>query len=267
MTSRTLSTTLAIALSLGATAIKAQTEDAVVAVVNGIDITESMIQAYAAQRQQLRGDNAPREQLIGEVVSKELVFQDGLKQGIDNDPELVARLDTLRRDLIIGTALDTWSEANPVSDEDIQAVYDQWVAETQTDTGSEYKARHILLDSEEDAVAVIAELDGGADFAELAKTRSTGPSGPGGGDLGWFRKDSMVAEFSTAAAALDKGSYTKQPVKTQFGWHVILLEDQRPIAPPPLDALRDQIAEQLGQAKLQVYIQDLREAGDVVINE
>ena len=264
MTSRTLYPAIAVAFALTAVAVVGATDgdDTVVASVNGSEVTESMLDTYANQREQLRGEKASREQLIGEVVSKELVYQDGMKQGRDKDPEVISRLAELHRDLIIGSTLDAWSEANPPSDEEVQAVYDEAVVQS---AGSEYKARHILLANEADALAVIVELDGGADFAELAKVKSTGPSGPEGGDLGWFRAKSMVPEFADATRGMEKGSYSKTPVKTQFGWHVILLEDERPIAPPPLDQVRPQIVEQLAQLKLQTYIEGLRSAGDVVI--
>jgi len=124
----------------------------------------------------------------------------------------------------------------------------------------QFKARHILVASQGEAVDLIKELDDGADFEELAKGKSTGPSGPTGGDLGWFSPDQMVAPFSSAVAALDDGGYTSEPVQTQFGWHVILREESRDSEPPTLESVREVITQQVQQKKLQTYIASLREA-------
>ena len=252
-----LSLTISVGLLPGSAAAD---DDKTVVEVNGSPITQSMIDAYAEQRQQLRPGKVPQEQLVNEVIGKVLVYQDAVAKGLDKRPELVEKIERLRREVIVSDALDTYSKANPVTEEDMQKVYDQAVAQT---AGDEYKARHILVDSEDDAKAIIAELDGGADFAELAKSKSTGPSGKQGGDLGWFRAGTMVKPFSDAAAKLEKGSYTKEPVKTRFGWHVILLEDTRPIAPPPLDDVRSQLKQQLEQIKLQAYVEELREKASI----
>ena len=123
-----------------------------------------------------------------------------------------------------------------------------------------------VCDSNEEAAReVIGLLDGGADFAELAKERSTGPSGPKGGDLGYFSAGQMVPEFSQAAAALEPGSYTKEPVKTQFGWHVIKLEDRRIAAPPPFEEIEQQLREQVARETLKVVLDGLREDADIEI--
>jgi peptidyl-prolyl cis-trans isomerase C len=229
--------------------------DKVLVEVNGTPITQASIDAYAEQRQQVRPGAVAPDQLLNEVVGKELVYQDAEKTGLTKDPAVVAQVERLRRELIVGEALDAYSKAHPATEEEIKAVYDTAVKEA---AGEEFKARHILVESEDDAKAIIVELDGGGDFVELAKSKSTGPSGKQGGDLGWFRAETMVKPFSEAASKLDKGQYTKAPVKTQFGWHVILLEDIRPIEPPPLDAVRPQIEKQLQQVKLQQYVEGLR---------
>jgi peptidyl-prolyl cis-trans isomerase C len=122
----------------------------------------------------------------------------------------------------------------------------------------EFKARHILVESQGEANDLIAQLDDGADFAELAKEKSTGPSGPSGGDLGWFPPDRMVPSFSAAVQGLDNGAYTKEPVQTQFGWHVILREDSRESVPPPFESVRDALKQQVEGQKLQEYIESLR---------
>jgi len=249
---------LAATLTLGSTVVLA--EDKPVVEVNGAAITQATIDAYADHRQQLRPGKVSQDQLVNEVIGKVLVYQDAVSKGLDKDPELLARLDRLRREVIVSEALDAYAKAHPVTDEEIKKVYDEAIAKM---AANEYKARHILVESEDDAKAIIVELDGGADFVELAKSKSTGPSGPQGGDLGWFRSGTMVAPFSEAAAKLEKGSYTKAPVKTQFGWHVILLEDIRPLAPPPLDDVSPQLKSQLEQITLQAYVEELREKATI----
>ena len=122
----------------------------------------------------------------------------------------------------------------------------------------QYKARHILLESQGAAVEVIGELDMGADFEETAKSRSTGPSGPNGGDLGWFSPNQMVASFSEAVQALEDGKYTVDPVQTEFGWHVILREESRAAEAPTLDSSREVIVQGIQQSKFQAYLEGLR---------
>lgn len=259
-TRRTLTASLALVATLGLYSATSSADGKAVAEVNGTPITQAMIDVYAKHRQELRPGQVPQEQLVNEVIGKVLVYQDAVAKGLDKDPELLARIERLRREVIVSDALDVYAKANPVTDKELQEVYDEAVAQT---AGDEYRARHILVESEDEAKAIIVELDGGADFAELAKSKSTGPSGKQGGDLGWFRAGTMVKPFSEAAAKLQKGSYTKAPVKTQFGWHVILLEDTRPITPPPLDDVRPQLKQQLEQIKLQAYVEELREKATI----
>jgi peptidyl-prolyl cis-trans isomerase C len=147
----------------------------------------------------------------------------------------------------------------------VRARYDKEVAATAPE--NEVRARHILLETEEEAKAVIAELDGGADFEALAKEKSTGPTGPNGGDLGYFTRGRMVPEFEEAAYALDVGGYTKQPVQTQFGWHVIKLEDKRQVQPPAFADVEGQIPFRLHARALFRTPQQLREEAEVEISD
>jgi peptidyl-prolyl cis-trans isomerase C len=144
---------------------------------------------------------------------------------------------------------------NQATEEEMRAMYDEQV---QLAPPTEFKARHILVATQGEAVELIAKLDGGADFAELAMENSTGPSGPSGGDLGWFPPERMVAEFSQAVQALADGAYTKTPVQTQFGWHVILREDSRESTPPPFESVRDALKQNVEGQKLQDYLESLR---------
>jgi peptidyl-prolyl cis-trans isomerase C len=144
-----------------------------------------------------------------------------------------------------------------ITDDMLKKEYDEKIAKADI---SEYKARHILLKSEEDAKAVIKELDNGAVFSDVAKAKSTGPTGPDGGDLGWFKAGQMVPPFAQALTQMQKGTYSKTPVQTQFGWHVILREESRKNEPPTLESVRDSIKQRVEQEKFQAYMQGLRDA-------
>jgi peptidyl-prolyl cis-trans isomerase C len=158
-------------------------------------------------------------------------------------------------------AIQDFTNTNPVTDEMAKQLY-----ETQLGApGKEYKASHILVETQDEAVAIIGELDGGADFAELAKSKSTGPSGASGGQLGWFAPAQMVQPFSAAAAELEKGSYSKEPVETQFGWHVILLEDTRERTPPSFEEVKDRLKLVMANKRLQEHLQEVRAAADIAI--
>ena len=168
--------------------------------------------------------------------------------------EVKGQMELQRRGLLAQAVATDFLEQNPATEEEMRALYDE-----QTGLApQEFKARHILVETEEEATALIAELDGGADFVELAKEKSTGPSGPSGGDLGWFTPERMVPEFSNAVAALEDGAYSASPVQSQFGWHVILREDSRQSSPPPFESVGDVLKQQVEQRKLQDYISELR---------
>ena len=154
-------------------------------------------------------------------------------------------------------------KANPVTDAEIKAEYDSKVA---GENGTEYKARHILVKTEAEAKKLIAELDKGADFAKLANKHSLdAKESQNGGDLGWFVAGQMVAPFSEAVAKLEKGKYTKTPVQTQFGWHVILREDSRAQTPPSLESVKEQLMPYLQRKKVQTMVETLRKQAKVEI--
>jgi len=159
------------------------------------------------------------------------------------------------------TSLQDFLKANPVTDAEIKAEYDSKVA---AEKGTEYKARHILVKTEDEAKKLIAQLDKGAKFADLATKHSTDTSAKGG-DLGWFVASQMVEPFSKAVTELENGKYTKTPVQTQFGWHVILREDSRALTPPPLEAVKDQLMPFLQRQKVQNMIDGMRKQAKVEI--
>jgi peptidyl-prolyl cis-trans isomerase C len=202
--------------------------------------------------------------VLNELANVIIVAQDAEKKGIDKRPEIAASLALMRANLLAQTVITDKASSFAPNEEEIKAFYD---AEYAQKTSLEYKARHILVEQEDQAKSLIEELDGGADFAELAKTHSTGPTGKNGGDLGWFDANQMVKPFSDAVAALEKGSYTKQPVKTQFGWHVILLEDTKQTEPPSMQSARADIIANLQKKALTDYMQEMRTTSTIVFNK
>jgi peptidyl-prolyl cis-trans isomerase C len=236
---------------------------AVVAMVNGTAITQSVVDVYTAQRRarQPAGDADDTNAIIEELVNLELMRQEGLGKGLDSEPEIVATIDQQHRTILAGAAIKDFMQNNPVSDEQVRQLYDTQIGVPST----EYKARHILIETKETAEQIIGLLDDGRDFAELAKEKSTGPTGKNGGSLGWFSANQMVAPFSEAVATMDKGVYTKEPVQTQFGWHVILLEDSRESTPPPFEDVKDRLKMAVTNQQLQQHLQQVRQSAQVDI--
>jgi len=246
-----------------ATAPSIQKEDAA-AVVNGQYISKSALTTLTKEvSERARGQKIPKEKLIDELIKRELLVQEAQSKHLDQTPETQERLAMMRNSLLSQLAVEDYIKANPVTDADLKAEYDKQIGNTAG--GTEYKARHILVKEEPEAVAIIVELDKGADFAELAKTKSTGPSKTQGGDLGWFGPKQMVAPFTEAVAQLEKGSYTKTPVKTQFGWHIIILEDTRVQTPPQFDTVKAQLEPLVQRQKLTTYLDSLRSGAQVEI--
>lgn len=231
----------------------------IVAMVNGKAITQTDYDKLAADNS---SKSLSREQLIDDLVMRELIMQDGISKHVDKDQKLIDDVEKVRRQLIINNTVKKQIEDNPVTDAELQTEYDSQLASFKV---QEYKARHILVETEDDAKAIIAELDKGADFAELAIAKSTGPSGKNGGDLGWFGEGQMVEPFANAVVAMEKGSYSKEPVQTQFGWHVILKEDERSATPPTLDEVKDQLQQIIVQQRISTYLDSLKSKATIEI--
>jgi peptidyl-prolyl cis-trans isomerase C len=263
---RTLNLALAIALGTAGLAQAAdKPQPRTLVKVNGEPVKATHFLVYRSQR----GQGKPLDQqaqlgLLNELVNTVMIAQQAEKMGLDKHPELLAAMDVARYRILAEAAVEQHLREHPVSDQAISAAY-------QTKYGNnsltEYKARHILLKTEDEAKAVIAQLDQGGDFAALAKEKSTGPSGAKGGDLGWFEKGAMVKPFGDAVAKLPKGSHSAAPVQTQFGWHVIMLEDSREQQPPKLDTVKAALAQQLNREKVAAYLKDIREQSEVQIME
>ncbi|NND60288.1 MAG: peptidylprolyl isomerase [Gammaproteobacteria bacterium] len=234
----------------------------VVATVEGKNIDDKMLEVVANARLQkpLSAVTAQeREQLTEELVQLFVLSSAAEKNKLHRDPTTAMQLELQRRTLLAQKMLANHIESNPVTEAEIQQAYDERFSTSQM----EFKARHILVESPGEADAVIEQLKGGADFAALAAEKSTGPSANSGGDLGWFGAGQMVQPFSAAVASMDKGSFSTAPVQTQFGWHVILKEDERTVSPPELDAVRQGIERALGQQKAMTFVNNLREDAKV----
>jgi len=226
--------------------------------VNGAKVSTDVFNMYLESRTQKPAADATAEErtaVMDELTDIYLLTTQPRADELAKDPRTKAQIELQRRGILAQAVAADFLGSNQASDEEILSAYKE---QTALSPPLEFKARHILVEAQGEATSLIAELDGGADFAELAKAKSTGPSGANGGDLGWFGPNQMVAPFSQAVAQLKDGEFTKEPVQTQFGWHVILRENSREAQPPTLESVRDVIKQQVEQQKLQKYLQDLR---------
>ena len=240
-------------------ALDAPTADTVVATVDGTESTLGhMIMVRAGLPEQYQ--QVPAEVLFDGIL-EQLVQQAALAQseGAEESRRVKIALDNERRTLLASEAIEQVATA-AVSEEALQSAYDAKYASAEL--GQEYNASHILVATEEEAAAIAEELDGGADFAELAREKSTGPSGPNGGELGWFSAGMMVAPFQEAVETLEAGTISG-PVQTDFGWHVIKLNETRALAAPELDAVRDELTGEVQRAAVEAKITELVEASEV----
>ncbi|WP_299152755.1 peptidylprolyl isomerase [uncultured Tateyamaria sp.] len=240
---------------LAAMALPAAAEDAntVVATVNGTDITIGhMIIARATLPP--RFQELPDDVLFTGILDQ-LVQQTLLAQSYEGDlpSRVTLSLENETRSLTAGEELEKLFEG-ALTDEALQATYDARFADETP--GEEYNASHILLETEEEAIAVKAEIDAGADFAETAKEKSTGPSGPNGGELGWFGTGAMVPSFEAAVITLEPGEVS-DPVQTQFGWHVIVLNETRVPDQPTLEEVREELENEIREATVNAYVEEL----------
>ena len=260
-----------LALSVAASvAVPAQAQSSaaaknpVVATVNGDKVMLSDLQAlHADMPEQVR--KIPFERiyrpLLEQVIQIKLVAARARADGLEKAPEVANRLRTFTERLLQQAYLTRHADRT-INEDQLAEAYKTFSEEFRGD--EEVKARHILVKTKKAAMAVIEALEKGGKFAELARQRSIGPSKAGGGDLGWFARGQMVKPFADAAFALKKGAFTATPVQTQFGWHVILLEDRRRKAPPPFEAKREELRAELGQKLMAAEIERLRAAAKIV---
>ena len=223
----------------------------IAATVNGAPITQNAVDRMAKQGANSGRPDTPesRKAVLDHLTLQAVIAQEAVKEGLDRSPDVIEQLDQIRQAVLANAYVQDYMKNHPVTDAMLQTEYDRIKA---TMSGTEYKARHILVDKEADAKDIIARLkkDPGS-FAKLAMEKSKDQgSKANGGELGWFDPRRMVPEFTAALSKLEKGKFTLEPVKTQFGYHVILLEDSRPIQPPPMEEVKPQLSQQLQQQEV-----------------
>lgn len=236
-----------------------------VATVNGEPVAESLLRVYAlaSERKNLDDvDAATRERLIEDLIGVELLNQQADEAGLTSSRTLAAQIELQRMQLVARNMATEYLTKNPPTEAELQAIYDENLPRL---AGQQYKARHILVETRDEAESVIAQLQSGGDFAALAAARAEGPTGPNGGALDWFTLDSMPQPFAEAVRQLAVGSYTTMPVQTDFGFHVILLEDERRQEAPALADIRSELVSAAERKKLDEHLKALRAGADVVI--
>lgn len=228
------------------------------AIVNGKPVPLSRAAALTAQVERAGRpvDDATKAQIKDEVIAREIFAQEAEKQGLKASKDYQQQVELATQTILIRELFAAYQQKHPISDADAKAEYDKFVA---ANGGQEYHARHILVDSEDKAKAIIDQIKKGAKFEDLAKKESKDAgSGANGGDLDWATPSNFVPEFSAAMTKLGKGEMTDTPVKTQFGWHIIRVDDVRKAELPPFEQLKPQIVQQLQQRQLQAYQEELR---------
>ncbi|MCR9257952.1 MAG: peptidylprolyl isomerase [Alphaproteobacteria bacterium] len=253
------------AIALAPVPVQAQTAETVVAIVDGSEITlGDLVDIHQSLPAELRNAPFPAlyPQLRERAIDSVLLLKGAEKDNLGDDAEVAERLADAKKRIMQQIYLER-AVASALTEDAIKQRYDENYLNQERPT--EVRARHILLDTQEAAQAVIDELDAGADFATLAKEKSTGPSGANGGDLGYFEKERMVPEFAEAAFTQQVGTYTKSPVQTQFGWHVILVEDKREQQAPSLDQVRGEIENELSRDAINGVIEGLRENREITL--
>ena len=241
--------------------------DTQIAIVAGKAITNRDIEFALTDLQDQLGQVPPQQRRAAALLALidiRLLAAEADEQGVDDGAIFQQRLDFLR-DRALHNEFFNAQVVQSVSDDEVRARYDEEIASRPAE--NEVNARHILVATAEEARAVITALDSGADFATLAQDRSTGPSGPQGGDLGYFTRGRMVPEFEEAAFKLTVGEYTKEPVQTQFGFHVIKVEDARPVQPPPFEQVAGQVQSGILREKYAELLQSLRNETVISISD
>jgi peptidyl-prolyl cis-trans isomerase C len=233
-----------------------------VATVNGKALPKSEFDLYVANMSRQSGRDVAEEQksqLLDQYISMQLAAEEAEKAGIEKDQKVRDQLALARLQVLVDAGLQKYLEAHPVQEAELRPEYDAQVAALPR----EYHARHILVDDQAAAEAITKELKGGADFAKIAAKRSKDSSSKSGGDLGWFTLDTMVKPFADAVKTMQPGQLTDQPVQSQYGWHVIKLEESRATSAPPFDEVKDRVKMIVQRKKLQTHLEELRKAAKV----
>ena len=249
-----------------ATSAATASKDATVATVNGVVISKSRVDMIAKQGASKDHPDSPesRKAIIDQLAMQMLVAEKAAQKGLDESPEVAEQMDVLRQSVLANAYIQDYIKSNPVSDEMVKVEYQRIKA---TITGIEYKAHHILVEKESEAQDIIVKLkkDPGA-FEKLAmeKSKDTG-SKARGGDLGWVDLSRMVPEFGAALSKLEKGKFSKEPVKTQFGYHIIRLDDSKPIEAPPIEEVKPQLTQQLQQQSVKKHLDALKASAKIEV--
>ena len=241
--------------------------ETLIATVNGTPYRLDVFRVFFMERLQGRpasNDPAVQQQLFDEFMNLIVSSQEGDRRKLEGERNVVAAMELERMKVMSNAALSAMADEIKPSEKELKEAYDR-IKEQASRT--EYKARHILLKSEDEAKKLIKQLDKGAKFEELAKKHSEGPTGKDGGDLGWFDPAQMVAPFAEAVTKLEPGSYTKEPVQTQFGWHIIELQETRKAEPPSFEDAKPQLTALVKRQKLGEKLADMRNNAMVDLNE
>jgi len=240
--------------------------DDVIAIVNGKSISGKNFRAYLKQRKagKSKDDKTSDARLLDEFINFELALQDAEKKGLDNNAEIKQILENQRRTLMVNAAYNDYILKNPLTDEEMRKDYESKMSEL---TLTEYRLRHILLTNADDATTVMGELNKGGDFITLVKKYSTGPSASEDGLLGWQSEFDLLPEFRGPIGKLKKGEYARTPVKTQFGWHILYLDDVRVNPPPKYEEVKDRVRIVLQRRQVEDYFLKLRTTAEIKIVE
>lgn len=233
-----------------------------IATVNGQPISQTVFNAFTAEQQAQGTPDSPelKDAIREELVRREILAQEAKKKGLDKNPNIQGQIELAKQAVLIRAFLSDYVKAHPISEAQLKAEYEL----IKTNLGStEYKSRHVLVEKEEEAKAIIAKLDKGEKFSELAKQSKDPGSKDKGGDLGWSSPAAYVKPFGEALTKLKKGEYTKTPVKSDFGYHVIQLEDSRPATPPPFDQVKPQLQQRASQQQIENLVKELRSKAKV----
>jgi peptidyl-prolyl cis-trans isomerase C len=238
-----------------------------VAVVNGQRIPESVYRLFTIQGLQANPDELPadaRAQIIDRLVNLLLLAQEAENSGLSSERRIAAELALQRLNLLATRMSERYTQQNPPTEEQIEAFYELNLPNLQ---GTEYKAHHILVETREEAESIIEELDDGEDFAELAREHSLDSTASEGGDLGWLSAQSVLPEIGAAFQSTEPGEYTTTPIQTDFGWHILAIEETRQPPPPAIDEVRDELMQGVASQNLAIRVQQLREEAEVEIVE
>lgn len=236
----------------------------VLVAVNGQPVTDADVLAFNA----LQGNKQPLDteqgqmQVMNQLINTALIAQVGTANKLQDNPQVAAAIQMATMQVLAEVQINNFLASQPITDEEIKAAYDEKFG---PDKLTEFKARHILVKDEQQAKDLIKALDEGKDFTELAKENSLDPSKAQGGDLGWIGRGQVLAPFGDAMAQQEKGKHSSAPVQTQFGWHIILVEDSRPQEPPKMEDVKSQFYTLIQQQRLSAYIGELRKTAKIEV--